>query len=160
MSAGLGAGESLERNDIKKRLEGSGRRTSCQWQAVQVMIGDGNDVSRRIIPDSMDRRNCDAFERTIEVPMLQPIRTTCDDRGFIAMHVISVIAVTMPMMTVAVMFVIMMMRLAVVVMDVRIISSAVPMMNYAHDRARSQSRYLLITPNSLESPEPGPCPRG
>jgi len=95
------------------------------------MIGDCNDGRRRIVSDITDWRYCDALERTIEVPMLKPMRIAYDDRGFIALYVISVITVTMRM----VMFVIVMVRSirSIVVMDVWIVSSAVPMMNQAHD---------------------------
>jgi hypothetical protein len=109
------------------------------------MIGDCNDGGRRIVPDITDWRYCNALEGTIEVPMLEPMRITCDDRGFIAMYVISVIAVTVRIVTFVVVFVIVMVRFTrgIVVMDVRMVPSAVPMMNYAHD-ARSL-RFQLAT---------------
>jgi len=76
--------------------------------------------------------------------MLKPTRITCDDRGFIAMYVISVIAVTARTMIFVVVFVMMRFTRGIVVMDVRMISSAVPMMNYAHDARPTPDPCLLI----------------
>ncbi len=131
----LKAGGNLERNDFGRKLDDSGRRTGCQRQAVQIMIDNCKDGRRRIVPDIADWRYCDALERTIEVPMLKPIRIAGDDRGFIAMYVIGVIAVTVRIVTFVVVFVIVMVRLTrgIVEMDVRMVPSAVPMMNHAHD---------------------------
>lgn len=72
------------------------------------------------------------------MPMLKPMRIADDDRGFIAMYVISVIAVTVRIVTCVVVFVIVMVRFIrrIVMMGVRIVSSAVPMMNQAHDARR------------------------
>jgi hypothetical protein len=72
------------------------------------------------------------------VPVLKPMRIAYDDRGFIAMYVVSVIAVAVRMVIFVVVFVIVMVRFicGIVVMDVRIVSSAVPMMNQAHDARR------------------------
>lgn len=48
------------------------------------MIDDCKDCYPCIVADITDRRDCDALERTIEVPMLKPMRITGDDRHFIA----------------------------------------------------------------------------
>ncbi len=141
----LKAGGNLERNDFEEKLDEKRRRTGRQRQAVQIMIGDCNDGRRRIVTDITDWRYCDALERTIEVPMLEPMRIACYDRGFIAMYVIGVIAVTVRFVTLVVVFVIVMVRFTrgIAVMDVRMVSSAVPMMNHAHDARRL--RFQLAT---------------
>ena len=48
------------------------------------MIDDCKDCYPCIVADITDRRDSDALERTIEVPMLKPMRITGDDRHFIA----------------------------------------------------------------------------
>ena len=138
----LKAGGNLERNDFGRKLDESGRRAGRSRQAVQIMIGDCNDGGRGIVYDIADWRYCSALEGTIKVPMLKPMRIAYDDRGFIALYVISVITVTMRM----VMFVIVMVRSirSIVVMDVRIVSSAVPMMNQAHDARPTPDPYFSI----------------
>ena len=68
--------------------------------------------------------------------MLEPMRIAGDDRRFIAVYVIGVIAVTVRVVMLAVAaFVAVMVRFvgSIVMMDVRIVSSAMPMMNDAHD---------------------------
>ena len=142
----LKAGGNLERNDFGRKLDESGRRAGRSRQAVQIMIGDCNDGGRGIVYDIADWRYCSALEGTIKVPMLKPMRITCDDRGFIAMYVISVIAVTVRIVIFVVVFVIVMVRFirGIVVMDVRMVSSAVPMMNYAHDARRTPDPCLSI----------------
>lgn len=83
--------------------------------------------------------------------MLQPMRITCDDRCFIAMHVISVIAMTMRIVIFVVVFVIVMVRFtrSIVAMDVRTVSSAVPMTNDAHDARRTADPSLSIRDSVL-----------
>lgn len=110
------------------------------------MIGDCNDGRRRIVSDITNWRYCDALEGTIEVPMLKPMRIAYDDRGFIAMYIISVIAVTVRMVIFVVAFVVVMVRFirGIVMMGVRIVSSAVPMMNQAHDARPTPNLSLSI----------------
>lgn len=104
------------------------------------MIDGYDNGSRRIASEVANWRDCDALERAIEVPMLEPMRIARDDRGFIAVHVVGVIAVTVRVMMLAVvMFVMVMVRIfgVIVTMNVRIVSSAVPMMDDAHDPRRT-----------------------
>src|SRR6202167_4800817 len=60
---------------------------------------------------------------------------TCNDRRFIAMYVISVIAVTARIVTYVLVFVVVVVRStrSIVVMDVRMVSSAMAMIERAHD---------------------------
>ena len=69
------------------------------------------------------------------MPVLKPMRITCDDRRFIAMYVISVIAVTARIVTYVLVFVVVVVRStrSIVVMDVRMVSSAMAMIERAHD---------------------------
>lgn len=97
------------------------------------MIGDCNDGGRGIVYDIADWRYCNALEGTIKVPMLKPMRIALDDRCFIAMYVISVIAVTVRTVIFVVVFVMVGFTRGILAMDVRMVSSAVPMMNQAHD---------------------------
>jgi len=105
------------------------------------MLGDRNDGGIEIGCDIADRCNCDAREGTIEVPMLEAMGIACDDCGFIAVYVVGVIAVTVGMVIFVGVFVIVTVRFirGVVMMDVRIVSSAVPMMNQAHDVRRTRN---------------------
>ncbi len=126
----------LERDDFGKGLDESGRRTGCERQSFQIMVVDYNNDGQRIDSEVANRRNCDARERAIEVPMLEPMWIARDDRGFIAVHVVGVVAVTVRVMMIAVvMFVMVMVRIfgAIMTMNVRIVSPAMPMMNDAHD---------------------------
>lgn len=120
------------------KLEENGWRTGGLRQTIQIMISKCNDGNREFVYDVADWRGCAALEGTVEVPMLKPMRITRDDRGFIAVHVINVITVTVRMVILVRVFVIMIVRFirGIVMMDVRIVSSAMPMMNQAHD-ARS-----------------------
>jgi len=105
------------------------------------MVGDCNDGRREVGCDIAERCDCDALERTIEVPMLEAMRIACDDCGFIAVGVVGVIAMTVGMVLAAMFVMVMVMRFAgaiVVTMDVRIVSSAVPMMKQAHVPPRLQ----------------------
>ena len=109
------------------------------------MIDGYDNGGRGLASEVANWRDCDAFERAIEVPMLEPMRIAGDDRRFIAIYVIGVIAVTVRVVTLAVAaFVAVMVRFvgSIVMMDVRIVSSAMPMMNDAHD-ARSISNPCL-----------------
>jgi imidazoleglycerol phosphate dehydratase HisB len=121
-------------------LDEKRRRTSCQRQAIQIMIGDDNDDAIEAGREIADRCNCDARKGAIEVPMLKSMRVARDDRRFIAMHVIGVIAMTVGMVMSVIMFVTVMMRFVgvIVPMDVRIVAAAVPMMNQAHVTLRPQ----------------------
>ena len=67
------------------------------------------------------------------MPVLKPMRITCDDRRFIAMYVISVIAVTARIVTYVLVFVVVRSTRGIVVMDVRMVSSAMAMIERAHD---------------------------
>lgn len=109
------------------------------------MISKCNDGNREFVYDLADWRGCAALEGTVEVPMLKPMRITRDDRGFIAVHVINVITVTVRMVIFVRVFVTMIVRFirGIVMMDVRIVSSAMPMMNQAHD-ARSPGSLIPI----------------
>ena len=62
------------------------------------------------------------------------------------MYVVSVIAVTVRIVTFVVVFVIVMVRFAsgIVLMYVRMVPSAVPMMNHAHDARRNPDPRLSI----------------
>jgi hypothetical protein len=79
--------------------------------------------------------------------MLKPIRIARDDRRFIAMYVISMIAVTARMVTSVLVFIIVAVGFSrgIVVMDVRMVSSTVAMIKGAHDIAgiRSNRKWLL-----------------
>jgi hypothetical protein len=70
--------------------------------------------------------------------MLKPMRIAGDNRGLIAIYVIRVIAVTLRMVISVLEFLVLMVRFVgvIVTMDVRIVSSAVTMMDYAHDTDR------------------------
>ncbi len=124
----------LERNDFGRSLDESGRRTGRERQVVQIMVGDCNDGGIEVRCEIADRCNCDAREGTIEVPMLEAMGIACDDCGFIAVCVVGVIAVTVGTVILVVMFVMVMVRFvgAIGTMNVRMVSSAMPMMNYAH----------------------------
>jgi len=95
------------------------------------MIDGSERGNRKVVFDMADWRDCDALEWAIEVPMLEPMWIAGDDRRLIAMRVVSVIAMTVRMLIVVAMFALVMVRFIrrIVVMDVRIISAAVPMMN-------------------------------
>jgi hypothetical protein len=95
------------------------------------MIDDRSEAKRKVVVEVADWRNRDALEAPIEVPMFQPMRIARDDRRFIAMRVISMIAVAIGTVTFVVVLVMVLVRFtrSVVVMDVRIVSPAVPMMN-------------------------------
>ena len=73
--------------------------------------------------------------------MGEPLGITCDDRGFVAMRVISVIAVTVRTVLFVIVLVLVMARFirSIAMMDVRMISSAMPMMKQAHDSRQSNS---------------------
>ena len=105
------------------------------------MLGDCNDGGRGTGPDLTDWRDRDALEGTIEVPMLKPMRIACNERRFITIYVVSVVAVTVRMVIVVFVFMVVMVRCprGIVVMDVRMVSSAVPMIKRAHDIARMRS---------------------
>ena len=100
-----------------------GRRTGCEWQASQVTLDDCDKGGREITLDIGDWRYCYALEGTIEVPMLEPMRIACDDRGFVAMSVISVIAVTLRNVFFVIVFVLAMMRFirGIVTLDGRVL---------------------------------------
>ena len=105
------------------------------------MVGDWTDGAIEVGCDIVDRCDSDAREWAIEVPMLEAMRIACDDCGFIAVGVVGVIAMTVGMVLVAMFVMVMMVRFAgaiVVTMDVRIVSSAVPMMKQAHVPPRLQ----------------------
>jgi hypothetical protein len=104
------------------------------------MIESCNEAGRGICQSS-DWCNCDVFEGTIEVPMLQPMLVANYDRRFIAMHVIGVIAMTMRMRSFVVVFVTVMERVtrSFLAMDVRMITAGVAMMNCGH-RINAASR--------------------
>ena len=81
--------------------------------------------------------------------MLKPMRITGDDRRFIAVYVISMIAVTVRMVTVVLVFVVVMVGFTrgVVVMDVRMVSSTMAMIEGAHyiDLIRANRKWSLHT---------------
>jgi hypothetical protein len=66
--------------------------------------------------------------------MLKPTRITCDDRRFIAMYVISVIAMPVRLVIFVPVFVVVIVRFTrrIVVMDVRMVSSTMAMIKGAH----------------------------
>ena len=66
--------------------------------------------------------------------MLKPMRITGDDRRFIAVYVISMIAMTVRIVTVVLVFVLVVVGFTrgVVVMDVRMVSSTMAMIEGAH----------------------------
>jgi hypothetical protein len=109
------------------------------------MINKCHEAGRKVAIEIANRRKRDAFERTIEVPMLKPMRIAGDNRGFIAMYVIRVIAVTLRMVIFVLAFVVVMVRFdgVIVTMDMWIVSSTVTMMDYAHDidRVRSNRKW-------------------
>ncbi len=110
----------------------------------QVTV-DGREVGgREIALDVGDWRDCYLREGTIEVPMLEPMRVACNDRGFVTIRVISVIAVTARTVLFVSVFVSVMMRSvpSIVMMDVRVVSSAMPMMNQAHN-SRPSNRHIV-----------------
>lgn len=113
------------------------------------MVGDRYDGGIEVGCDIADRCDGDAGEPTVEVPMLKAIGIACDDRGFVAVYVVGVIAVTVRMVIFLVVIVMVMVRFigAIVTMDVRIVSSTVPMMNQAHD-AGPYPKSLLFDPGS------------
>ena len=102
------------------------------------MINNCNEANRKVVVEIANRRKRDALERTIEVPMLKLMRSAGNNRGLIAMYVIRVIAVTLRMVISVLEFLVLMVRFVgvIVTMDVRIVSSAVTMMDYAHDTDR------------------------
>ena len=115
------------------------------------MIGDCNDGGRGIVYDIADWRYCNALEGTIKVPMLKPMRIALDDRCFIAMYVISVIAVTVRTVIFVVVFVMVGFTRGILAMDVRMVSSAVPMMNQAHDARPIPTLSLSIATSPFDS---------
>ena len=105
------------------------------------MVGDCNDCSVEVGCEIVDRRDCDALEWPIKVPMLEAMRIARDDCGFIAASVVGVIAVTVGMVIVAMFVMVMVVRFVGAVfmaMDVRIVSPAVPMMKQTHVPPRLQ----------------------
>jgi hypothetical protein len=66
--------------------------------------------------------------------MLEPMRIACDDRRFIAMYVISMIAVTARIVTSVLVLVVVAARLTrrIVMMNVRMVSSTMAMIEGAH----------------------------
>jgi hypothetical protein len=117
------------------------------------MVGDCNDGGIEIGRDIADWCDCDSGEGTIEVPMLEAMRIACDDRCFITVCVVGVIAVTVGLVIFVVVFVMVIVRFvgAIVAMDVRIVSAAVPMMNQAHDAmtVRCSDSNLPYRPSDL-----------
>jgi len=100
------------------------------------MVGDWTDGAIEVGCDIADRCDCDALEGAVEMPMLKAVGIAGDDRSFVAVGVVGVVAVTVGMVILVVVFVMVMMVGfigAIVTMDVRIVSSAVSMMNQAHD---------------------------
>ena len=81
--------------------------------------------------------------------MLKPMRITGDDRRFIAVYVVSMIAVTPRIVTVVLMFMVMVVGFTrgVVVMDVRMVSSTMAMIEGAHyiDLMRANRKSSLHT---------------
>jgi hypothetical protein len=102
------------------------------------MINNCNEANRKVVVEIANRRKRDALEGTIEVPMLKPMRIAGDNRGLIAIYVIRVIAVTLRMVLSVLEFLVLMVRFVgvIVTMDVWIVSSAMTMMDYAHDTDR------------------------
>ena len=96
------------------------------------MIDDRKDSDRQIVPKLTALRDCDALEGTIEVPMHKPMRIACDDRRFITIYVISMIAVTARIVALIFAFVVVGLTRGIVVMDVRMVSSAMLMIEDAH----------------------------
>ena len=75
------------------------------------MIDGYDNGGRGLASEVANWRDCDALERAIEVPMLEPMRIARDDRRFIAVYVVRVIAVTVRVVMLAVvMFVMRMVR--------------------------------------------------
>ena len=103
------------------------------------MIDNRNDGGGGIVFDIADWRDCDALKGTIEVPMLKPMRIACDDRRFIAMYIISMIAVTARIVTFVLVFVVVGFTRGIVLMDVRMVSSTMAMIEGAHDISRMRS---------------------
>jgi hypothetical protein len=100
------------------------------------MLDGYDNGGRRLASGIANWRDGDALEWAIEVPMLEPTRIARDNRRFVAVYVVGVVAVTVRMMMLAVMIVMMVIvpcTGVIVMMDVRIVSSAMPMMNHAHD---------------------------
>src|SRR5277367_6890394 len=83
--------------------------------------------------------------------MLEPMRIAGDDRRFITVYVISMIAVTVRTVTVVLVVVVVVVVMGftrgVVVMDVRMVSSAVAMIEGAHyiDLIRANPKWSLHT---------------
>jgi len=81
--------------------------------------------------------------------MLEPMRIAGDDRRFITVYVISMIAVTVRTVTVVLVVVVVVVGVTrgVVVMDVRMVSSAVAMIEGAHyiDLIRANPKWSLHT---------------
>jgi len=67
--------------------------------------------------------------------MLKPMRIACDDRRFIAMYVISVIAMPVRLVIFVRVFVVVIVRFTcgIVAMNVRMVSSTMAMIKGAHD---------------------------
>jgi hypothetical protein len=104
------------------------------------MVDDCNDGGIEVGCEIANRCDCDAFEWPIEVPMLEAMGIACDDCRFVAVNVVSVIAVTAGMVIIGVVRVIVMVRFfGAIVMDVRIVPSAMPMMKDAQDINRVRS---------------------
>jgi len=105
------------------------------------MIDNCNDCGWGIVSEIADWHDCDTLEGTIEVPVLKPMRIAYDDGGFIAIHIISVIAVTVRMLIFVLVFVVVTVRFApsIAVMDVRMVSSPMAMIDAAHDTDRMRS---------------------
>ena len=83
--------------------------------------------------------------------MLEPMRIAGDDRRFITVYVISMIAVTVRIVTVVLVVVVVVVGFTggVVLMDVRMVSSAVAMIEGAHyiDLIRANPKWSLHTLN-------------
>lgn len=83
--------------------------------------------------------------------MLESMRIAGDDRRFIAMYVISMIAVTGRMVTSVLVFVVVVVGFtrSIVVMDVRMVSSTMAMIEGAHylDLTRANRKWSLHTRN-------------
>ena len=81
--------------------------------------------------------------------MLKPMRITGDDRRFIAVYVVSMIAVTARIATVVLVFMVVAVGFirAVVMMDVRMVSSTMAMIEGAHyvDLMRANRKWSLHT---------------
>jgi hypothetical protein len=80
------------------------------------------------------------------MPMLEPMRIACDDRGFVSMRVISMIAVTVRTVLFVIVLVLVMVRFirCIVMMDVRMISSDMTMIEGAQDIDRMLSNSVSI----------------